>query len=223
VSHRVDPSEERPGPRTEDDETGSDLGRVLALSDGVFAIALTVLVLEIALPVTTTERTLGHDLSALGPKYFAYALSFLTIGTFWMIHRLTFRRLVRTNTTLLLFNLLLLLGVAFLPFPTAVLGEFGGNATATVFYASCMTVTSSINAGLWWYVSGPSRGLLDPTADPNWVRMGRLRSVLGPAVFALSIPVAALWPYVALVMWFLVYPLRLFVPRLLGAAPGEMD
>ena len=78
--------------RREDDETGADLGRVLALSDGVFAIALTVLVLEIALPAATTEDTLGRALRDLGPKYFAYVLSFLTIGTSWFLHRLLFRR-----------------------------------------------------------------------------------------------------------------------------------
>jgi uncharacterized membrane protein len=84
----------------EDDETASDLGRVLALSDGVFAIALTVLVLEIALPRGTTRGTLGRNLADLGPRYQAYALSFLTIGMYWFIQRLSFRRLVRTDTTL---------------------------------------------------------------------------------------------------------------------------
>jgi uncharacterized membrane protein len=208
--------------RVEDDETGSDLGRVLALSDGVFAIALTVLVLEIALPATTTERTLGHDLRALGPKYFAYALSFFTIGTMWLIHRLAFRRIARTNATLLIVNLLLLMGVAFMPFPTAVLGEFGGNATATVFYAVTMTAVSCLSSGLWWYASG-DRDLLRPGTDPEWIRAGRMRALVGPIVFVASIPVAAFAPYAAVAMWLLTFPLRLLVPRLLGGTSVDID
>jgi uncharacterized membrane protein len=211
------------GARVEDDETGSDVGRVLALSDGVFAIALTVLVLEIALPRGTTGDDLGHALASLGPKYAAYALSFLTIGTFWLIHRLSFRRIVRTNMTLLVLNLLLLMGVAFLPFPTAVLGQFGGRTTATVFYGCSMAATSLVSSGIWWYVSGPGRALIDPRTDPEWIRMGRLRSVVGPGVFLLSIPVATFAPYVAESMWFLVFPLRMAIPRLFGRTAGEDD
>ncbi len=201
--------------RVEDDETGSDLGRVLALSDGVFAIALTVLVLEIALPAGTTAGKLGRALRDLGPKYFAYVLTFFTIGTMWFIHRLAFRRIVRTNSTLLILNLLLLMAVAFLPFPTAVLGEFGGNATASVFYACSMVVASVLSSGIWWYVSGP-RGLLDPATDPEWIRLGRLRALVGPGVFLVSIPVAAFAPYAAVALWMTTWPLRLVVPRLVG-------
>jgi TMEM175 potassium channel family protein len=208
--------------RLEDDETGSDLGRVLALSDGVFAIALTVLVLEIALPATTTTATLGRDLRALGPKFFAYALSFFTIGTMWLIHRLAFRRIARTNATLLIVNLLLLMGVAFIPFPTAVLGEFGGNVTATVFYAVTMTGVSCLSSGLWWYASG-DRGLLRPGTDLAWVRAGRMRALVGPIVFVASIPVAVVAPYAAVAMWLLTFPLRLLVPRLLGANGIDID
>jgi len=206
----------------EGDETGSDLGRVLALSDGVFAIALTVLVLTIALPPGTSEANLGKELRDLGPKYFAYALSFFTIGTMWLIHRLAFRRIARTNATLLIINLLLLMGVAFLPFPTAVLGEFGGNTTAAVFYASAMTVTSCLSSGLWWYASG-DRELLRPGTDPEWIRAGRMRALVGPIVFLVSIPIAAFAPYVAIGMWFLTFPLRILVPRLLGGSRADID
>ena len=209
--------------RVEGDETGSDLGRVLTLSDGVFAIALTVLVLDIALPARTTEATLGHDLAHLAPRYVAYVLSFFTIGMFWLIHRLSFRRVVRTNMTLLVLNLLLLLGVAFLPFPTAVIGEFGGTATASVFYGLSIAATSLVSSGIWWYLSGPGRVLLDPRTDPEWIRMGRVRAVVGPAVFVVSIPVAVVAPYLAMAMWFLVFPLRMLVPRLINRGAEDPD
>jgi len=209
--------------RREDDETGSDLGRVLALSDGVFAIALTVLVLELTLPAATTEDTLGKALRDLSPKYFAYALSFLTIGMMWLIHRLLFRRIVRTNSTLLILNLLLLMAVAFQPFPTAVLGEFGGSPTAAVFYACSISATSCLSTGMWWYVSGP-RSLLDPRTDPEWIRLGRIRTLVGTGVFLLSIPVAAIAPYVAEAMWVLTFPVRLAIPRLLGrGSTNDLD
>jgi uncharacterized membrane protein len=208
--------------RKEDDETGTDLGRVLALSDGVFAIALTVLVLEIALPAGTTAETLGHDLAHLGPRYAAYAVSFLTIGTFWMVHRLGFRHLARTDTRLIVMNLVLLMGVAFLPFPTQVLGTFGGNTTATVFYASCMSATSLVSSTLWWYASG-TPDLLRSGIDPRWIRVGRVRTLVGPSVFVATIPIAFVNPYIAEGAWFLVFPLRIVIPRLLGGSTSEDD
>jgi uncharacterized membrane protein len=140
----------------------------------------------------------------------------------WLIHRLPVRRIARTNATLLIVNLLLLMGVAFIPFPTAVLGEFGGNVTATVFYAVTMTGVSCLSSGLWWYASG-DRGLLRPGTDPAWVRAGRMRALVGPIVFVASIPVAVVAPYAAVAMWLLTFPLRLLVPRLLGANGIDID
>ena len=114
------------------------------------------------------------------------------------------------------------MAIAFIPFPTAVIGEFGGNATATVFYACTMAVASCLSSGLWWYASG-DRGLLRPGTDPEWIRAGRLRALVGPVVFVASIPVAAFAPYAAVAMWLLTFPLRILVPRLFGGSSADID
>jgi uncharacterized membrane protein len=100
---------------------GWDRGRLDAFSDGVFAIAITILVLEIKVPPDL--RHLGHDLEHEWPDYLAYVTSFLTIGGVWIAHHRLFSRVRVLDATMVQLNLLLLLLTAFLPFPTAVLAE----------------------------------------------------------------------------------------------------
>ena len=85
-----------------------------------------------------------------------------------------------------------------------------------MFYACAVTVTSGLSSGLWWYASG-ERGLLRPGTDPAWIRAGRMRALVGPVVFAASMPVAAFAPYAAVAMWLLTFPLRIVIPRLFGS------
>ena len=128
----------------EGDEVGDEgFGRLLALSDGVFAIALTLLVIEIALPAGTSDARLGAALVTLGPRYYAYVLSFAVIARFWIAHHAAFRYIRRYDDTLIWLNLLLLLLVAFLPFPTSVLGEHGNTPTGAVFYGAVLVCTSA--------------------------------------------------------------------------------
>jgi Endosomal/lysosomal potassium channel TMEM175 len=145
-------------PRQEDDEAAEEgIGRILALSDGVFAIAVTLLILDIAVPATTSDDDLAKALLDLWPRYLAYALSFLVIARFWVIHHQTFRLIVRDNAVLVWLNFLLLLFIAFLPFPTAVLGSHEGSPAAAVLYATAVCLSS-----------GPShhRRLCCPAAQP---------------------------------------------------------
>jgi uncharacterized membrane protein len=131
-------------PRREDDEAADDegIGRILALSDGVFAIASTVLILEIAVPATASGAGLAKALLGLWPRYLACAVSFVVIARFWVIHRLAFRLIARDDAVLVWLNLLLLMFVAFLPFPTAVLGAHGGSPAAAVLYATSVILAS---------------------------------------------------------------------------------
>ena len=101
--------------------TGWEKGRMDAFSDGVFAIAITILVLEIKVP--SDLRHLGRDLEHEWPAYLAYVTSFLTIGGVWIAHHRLFGRSRVIDATMVELNLLLLLFTAFLPFPTALLAE----------------------------------------------------------------------------------------------------
>ena len=96
--------------------------RTETFSDGVFAIAITLLVLEIRTPVHSED--LWHDLGQLWPSYVGFVVSFFTIGVIWVNHHSQFERFVRADRTLLFLNLLLLFWVAFIPFPTALVAEY---------------------------------------------------------------------------------------------------
>ncbi len=126
-----------------EDETG--LERLIFFSDAVFAIAITLLALEVRLPVDAgdlSNQALLEKLLTIGPKYVSYIISFLVIGNFWIWHHARFRHIVRYDTRLFVLNLFLLMAVAFIPFPTEVISE-NGNRTGTIFYALTISITSS--------------------------------------------------------------------------------
>jgi TMEM175 potassium channel family protein len=129
----------------------SDTSRLEAFSDAVFAITVTLLILEITPP--TDDRKLLHGLLALWPSYLAYAVTFLFIGQVWANHHVMFDHIRAADRVVLLLNTLLLMVVAFLPFVTAVLAgalDSGhGQRTAVVFYAIAFAVTALTFNVLW--------------------------------------------------------------------------
>jgi TMEM175 potassium channel family protein len=194
-------------PRQEDDEAAEEgIGRILALSDGVFAIAITLLILEIAVPATTSDTDLPKALLELWPRYLAYVLSFVVIARFWVTHHQAFRLIARYDTVLIWLNLVLLMFVSFLPFPTAVLGAHNGSPAAAVLYAAAVALAGAASAAYWWYASGRGR-LLRPDVEPARVRAIRARGLSAPVFFALTVPVAAFAPHAAEILWLLVFPL----------------
>ncbi len=138
--------------------------RTEAFSDGVFAIAITLLILEVGVPETAFEN-LWRGILDQWPSYLAYATSFLTIGAFWLVHHGIFRRLQCANTRLMLINLLLLMSVSFLPFPTKLLAEAIHNTdaerAAVIFYGATLLIISSLFSALWGSVAR-DRHLLRP-------------------------------------------------------------
>ncbi|HET7243768.1 MAG TPA: TMEM175 family protein [Streptosporangiaceae bacterium] len=209
-------------PRQEDDEAADEgIGRILALSDGVFAIALTLLILDVVVPATTSDDELGKALLNLWPRYLAYVLSFLVIARFWVVHHQTFRLIVRDDARLIYLNFLLLLFIAFLPFPTAVLGAHEGSPAAAVLYAVAVCLTSASSAAYLWYATGGAQ-LLRPDAGRGQIRAMRARSLSGPVFFALSVPIAAFAPYIAEAVWVFAFPLaRISFVWFLGEEPGQ--
>jgi TMEM175 potassium channel family protein len=198
-------------PRHEDDEAAEEgIGRILALSDGVFAIATTLLILEIAVPATTSDADLPKALLGLWPRYLAYVISFVVIARFWVAHRQAFRLIARDDAVLVYLNLLLLMFVAFLPFPTAVVGQHAGSPAAAILYASSVVLTSLASAACWWYASGRGN-LLRPDVGRAQVRALRARSLSSPVFFALTLPIAVFAPYAAEIVWLFVFPLTRIV------------
>ena len=105
-------------------ESHTHTGRIEAFSDGVFAIAITLLIIEVGVPKVASGESLSDKLWEEWPSYAAYALSFVTIGIYWVNHHSFFRLFHATTHTFLMVNVWFLMAVSFLPFPTAVLGEY---------------------------------------------------------------------------------------------------
>jgi uncharacterized membrane protein len=139
--------------------------RLEAFSDGVFAIAITLLILEVRLPADEGE-SLGHRLVEAWPGYLAFVISFVTIGIMWANHHAIFRLIGTASHGLVVANLLLLLCVSFVPFPTKVLAEQLRNAgadqqTATFFYSGSFVVTAAF-FNLLWQVAAWRNRLIGP-------------------------------------------------------------
>ena len=151
-------------------------GRLVAFSDGVFAITVTLLVLEIRPPADT--RNLLHGLAALWPSYLAYALTFLFIGQVWVNHHVMFDHIRAADRVILLVNTLLLMIVAFLPFATSVLAgslrSGHGERTAVVFYGLAFGATALTFNVIWLYAR--HHGLLAGTLGPAAATSIRLRA-----------------------------------------------
>lgn len=129
-----------------------DVDRVSAFSDGVFAIAITLLVLSIDVPNVPGNR-LGDALEDLIPFVFTYLLSFFVVGVYWLAHHRMFRSVRRVDRRLLWLNLLLLSFIALLPFPTEVLGRYGDTTLGTVVYAASIAAVGGAMVLLWRYIN----------------------------------------------------------------------
>ena len=173
-------------------ESDPRLGRLLTLVDGVFAIALTLLTFELALPEQAAGATgpaLLDALLATWPKVLSFLTSFTFIAIFWQANHQIFQRVRGFDGRLLWLVLALLAGVAFIPFPTSVVGKHVHDPVAWYFYYLSMLVASLANACVWWYAV--AAGLLDPGVSPQVVRhYNRLR--LGAPVACVAIIVLAM-------------------------------
>ena len=133
-----------------------DTGRTEAFSDGVFAIAITLLVLDIGIPASEFDHLWSAILHEW-PAYLGYATSFLTIGALWLAHHGVFRRLRYANNLVVRINLLLLMAVSFLPFPTRLVAEAirdqSAERAAAVFYGACLLAIALLFSALWGAVA----------------------------------------------------------------------
>ena len=176
----------------------NDTGRIEAFSDGVFAIAITLLIIEIGVPHLEDEppgTTLPQALVGLWPSYLGYVISFLQIGVIWANHHNRFRFIERSDHGLLFLNILFLMCVAFISFPTALLAEYlertaSERETAGVIYAGTLAVTAVFFTLLWLYAA--ANRLVDRNLDPSLVRAMTRRYLLGTVAYLLVFVLAYL-------------------------------
>ena len=167
----------------------NETGRLEAFSDGVFAIAITLLVLDLKVPRELAEgQTLASALAGLWPAYFGFLTSFATIGIMWINHHRLFQMIGRCDERLLVFNGLLLLGVTFVPFPTGVVAEYvqkPESRTAALFYGGTFFVIAIFFGLLWRHVS-KDRRLIDPRVPQEAVDQVTRAYRIGPASYLLT-------------------------------------
>lgn len=195
-----------------------DLERVLFFSDAVFAISMTVLALSLHLPAHTTDAGVTHALHHAIPSMFTYGLSFAVIGIYWLGHHRKFRYIRRVDGTLLALNLATLGVVAFVPFPTSVLGDHGNTTAAVVFYAATMGVLGALVSVLWVYATHHHR-LIAPDTPSRYVDHALWRGITVPVVFIASIPIAYASPSAAKWFWLVL----VFAGILLHRQYGSVD
>lgn len=191
---------------------GSNTDRLVFFSDAVFAIAMTLLVIDLHVP-EEMEGTALDVLKAEWPAFFAYALSFTIIALNWMSHHRKFR-VIRTHDGGLMFlDLALLFVVAFVPFPTSLISTYGGEPAAVVLYAFTVGLLSVLQFAIWRYAN--AKKLVDPEIDAAMNRYLLPDQLSTPLVFWASIPIALLWSgQVAMFSWFLLFPVGFLVGQL---------
>jgi uncharacterized membrane protein len=177
--------------------------RVVFFSDAVFAIAITLLIVDLRVGEGTSGQELHESLSRIE----GFLLSFAVIGIFWLGHHTIFRYVEAFDRPLIVLNLLFLGTIAFLPYPTQLLfSTHSSEAPGVVFYASCAAAAGLAEAAVWLQATRPARGLA-PRVGPHFRRNFLLRILPAPAIFLFSIPLAVFAPtaYPAIYSWILIF------------------
>ncbi len=191
-------------------EAPPSVDRLAAFSDGVFAIAITLLILPLT-EANVRDAHVREDLLALEPQFLALVLSFAVIGRFWLLHHDDLRQMTGATQRVLVANLVFLFFVVVLPFPTALLGD-GDSATATIIYALAIIGTSLSSLGVW--LAAEHGGVIPPEAHRTTGRRkyyGTTAVVLG---FVPSLPLAFVDQDWARYSWLLAIPFSWIAERL---------
>ncbi len=196
---------------------------MLTFSDGVFAIAMTLLVVGITVPTLSDADSAGElfgSLDDLAPSFISFFVSFAVIGRYWVAHHAFFALLRAIDRRVMGINLVYLAFIAFLPFPTALLGNYFENPASVVIYAVTVAIVSSLEVVL--FRRAVRDGLLERRPPDDVVRWGTIVSLSPVALFIVSLPIAFLSTTVAVCTWFLVAPAQLVTNRWKPAGADEL-
>jgi uncharacterized membrane protein len=199
---------------------GFDKGRLQSLSDGVFSIVMTLLVLElISLEVTGAESAteLHKALLSLWPKLLSYAISFAVAGVFWVAQHADLHHLTHTDNRYLWINIFFLFWISLLPFSAAMLGEHHQYSVAVVIYG-CNMILASLTLHAAWRYAVHNHRLVKPDLSLSAIRQAHRRLLVGPPFYALGIGVAFYSPHAS----YLVYVLMAALYVVAGIVPGRL-
>jgi uncharacterized membrane protein len=196
------------------DRDSVEFNRTLAFTDGLFAIAMTLLVVDLAVPVikdTHSVHDLGDALADDTATFVSFFISFAVIGRYWMAHHTFIAGLARMDRGLIALNLLYLAFIAFLPFPTALLGRYFENPLSIAIYAVNVALISGMEVVLFSWAQ--NHDLLKRKLPRDVYRFGAAMSLAPVLFFLLSIPVAFFSSTLAVCCWFLGIPLAAIADR----------
>jgi uncharacterized membrane protein len=187
--------------------------RIEAFSDGVFAIIVTLLVLEIHVPQVQDKdisAALGRSLLIMAPKFLSYILSFVIVCIWWVAHHHLFHILKRSDRGLLWLNSLFLLWLAFIPFPTALMGDFPGERVSVMCYGT-VTTLAGVSFCLMRYYAFYVAKLVDQRIDRHLFKLAMLRSALNPVLHSIAVLLAFVDTRFSIALY-IILPLMFFVP-----------
>ena len=191
-------------PRSEEQRLafeGEDMGRILSLSDGIFAFAMTLLVLNLAVPAhSLSPGDLVGYLGSLKLNLIAYLVGFFIIGSFWIGHHRVFRHIHHWDSVLLWLNILFLVTVAIEPFVIGVIMNEGPSLPSVATAAGVWAVSGSLLTVIWIYATH-GRRLVDPTLSNAYVERYARTVMVTPVIFAVSIGIAVFSPTLAEISW----------------------
>ena len=191
-----------------------EFARVLSFNDGLFAIAMTLLVVSIAVPTISDSNSvsdLADALNDLSANFISFFISFAVIGRYWLAHHLFVSLLGAMDQALIGLNLIYLAFIAFLPFPTALLGQYFENPLSIVIYAANVGIISALEVVLFRHAYRADLLLRKPT--PEVYRFGVIASLTPVAFFVISIPFAFISTTLAVVIWFAAVPVGIALQR----------
>ena len=195
---------------------GNEMDRIVFFSDAVFAIAITILVLDVRvpdIPPDLVSRELPSRILELGPKFLSYVISFLVLAIYWQAHHQVFRPIRTYDRTLLWLNILFLMTIAFLPFPTSLLGEYSEEQISLVIYAANAALASLLLVSISWYASAGHR-LVTSDVDEDALRLEQAQGLAVPMVFLISIAISFFSPRAAMFSWLLLFATDPVIRRL---------
>lgn len=192
-------------PRHHISRTEFQLERFTFFSDGIFAICITLLVIEIKVPGRDelhiySDANLWSYLSHTGLKFLGFLISFGIIGHYWTVHHRIFGYAINYTTSLIWINLAFLFSVVLLPFSSGLLGEYASDTEMKLPYAvyvANMCLTGFMNCWLWLYISNPKRNLLTHKISKERIRLGLYRSLVVPLIFLFSLGVSFYLPVIS--------------------------
>lgn len=200
--------------RSDGSELGMTTHRIEALTDGIFAIAMTLLVLTLDLPEVEkglTQTGLHHLLMAQRDIFFNYALSFVLLAILWIIHHQQFHFIKRTDRKHLWINIFTLMFIALIPFSTSLVGDYPDDWMAEFFFGSNMFILGMLFNLNWAYATKGHR-LVDRSLEPRRIALGKKKGAVTPLVSLLAMVLSLIHPQLSFYVYILI-PIILSLPQ----------